>query len=919
MESPAGGPMVVVSHPMDKFGQEQLLQGSEFTDDVKNISVSSSQSQPSRSGRGDPFKLDIPSDISCSSFYQSEDRVKSKPVVSPIREDQTRLINAVDAKLGNIKGVERDFRDFGQRSKLDLEIEKLGTNGIEVHPPRSLKDSDTEDVIRSLSHVGSMQHTRKISSSFSDLGDYEEFTMTEVGSAGRNTPNSPFASIYHHSHRGKCTMEEENGKCSGRVADGNASYYEHEKVLAKDAPEFIATGITAVAGERLLLVVESAAYIIFYKESQSTLGVDDDSEAIPFPSDNLQLYDDTGNESKPSDILSSRSFSSMGAAGHKLQTTNCFTRDYSHPTRSLGRGLFRASTSVSNGFLKGAAGLVTQTYQGGASGGVFGFAKGLGMGMLGLGTHTVKGAFRGVGQVTNVVGEMVLGTARHFSIDGMLLHTNYRLIWTSQIANDTIEIPVASILSLENLATAPHVLSVECKTLFRANLAFRDERTCHDILASFIALFASVPKYVFASVHYRALQEEHNIDELSQPIGNLTPLFKPNEEYLRLGLLGHEESIMRLYDNSSFDTFPTYPDAFVIPNSLMDEDLKQLRAYRSAGRIPATVWRHPHTKALLARCAQPCAGLSGFVAEADVKIVRAIQAASTQNSVGKIHFFDARSQMAATANAAQGKGTEDPRNYYNAELHFCDIANIHAVRSSFRSLSDVCQPGQDRENDEWNIQLQSTFWLMHLASILKATQEICGCLCRGESVIVHCSDGWDRTAQMSALIELLLDPYYRTIKGFLMLIEKEWISFGHRFQWRYAQGECPGQQEVEEQSPVFVQWLDAVWQIWRQQSWAFEFNERMLCTIYVHVYSGLFGNFLHNSQKEQRELECEAPTRSLWPHLLAMADEYKNAEYNPSKSFDSGGVMLPFYGDEDDLILWPNHLAFADPVCRKYV
>ena len=29
---------------------------------------------------------------------------------------------------------------------------------------------------------------------------------------------------------------------------------------------------------------------------------------------------------------------------------------------------------------------------------------------------------------------------------------------------------------------------------------------------------------------------------------------------------------------------------------------------------------------------------------------------------------------------------------------------------------------------------------------------------------MHCSDGWDRTAQVVPLAELLLDPYYRTIE-----------------------------------------------------------------------------------------------------------------------------------------------------------
>ena len=34
------------------------------------------------------------------------------------------------------------------------------------------------------------------------------------------------------------------------------------------------------------------------------------------------------------------------------------------------------------------------------------------------------------------------------------------------------------------------------------------------------------------------------------------------------------------------------------------------------------------------------------------------------------------------------------------------------------------------------------------------------------SVLVHCSDGWDRTSQLTSLSQLMMDPYYRTVEGF---------------------------------------------------------------------------------------------------------------------------------------------------------
>ena len=58
----------------------------------------------------------------------------------------------------------------------------------------------------------------------------------------------------------------------------------------------------------------------------------------------------------------------------------------------------------------------------------------------------------------------------------------------------------------------------------------------------------------------------------------------------------------------------------------------------------------------------------------------------------------------------------------------------------------------------------------------------------GINSLVHCSDGWDRTAQLCSLASIILDPYYRTIEGFIVSIEKDWIYFGHQFAKRLGQG-----------------------------------------------------------------------------------------------------------------------------------
>ena len=68
--------------------------------------------------------------------------------------------------------------------------------------------------------------------------------------------------------------------------------------------------------------------------------------------------------------------------------------------------------------------------------------------------------------------------------------------------------------------------------------------------------------------------------------------------------------------------------------------------------------------------------------------------------------------------------------------------------------------------------LANSGWLKHVKAVLDVSIAIADCILSNRSVIVHCSDGWDRTSQTCALASLMLDGYYRTIQGFQVSIFK---------------------------------------------------------------------------------------------------------------------------------------------------
>ena len=92
------------------------------------------------------------------------------------------------------------------------------------------------------------------------------------------------------------------------------------------------------------------------------------------------------------------------------------------------------------------------------------------------------------------------------------------------------------------------------------------------------------------------------------------------------------------------------------------------------------------------------------------------------------------------------------------------------------------------EDNKFYSILAESKWYEYVFLILSGALDLANNLKKGINNLVHCSDGWDRTSQLCSLAAMMLDPFYRTIKGFQILIEKDWIYFGHQFAKRIGQG-----------------------------------------------------------------------------------------------------------------------------------
>lgn len=296
--------------------------------------------------------------------------------------------------------------------------------------------------------------------------------------------------------------------------------------------------------------------------------------------------------------------------------------------------------------------------------------------------------------------------------------------------------------------------------------------------------------------------------------------------------------------NQDYSYSSTYPNMLCVPRTVSDNMLKYGGTFRKKARIPALAYLHSNGGSIT-RSSQPMVGMQGKRNPQDERLVSAIFSSHTppltspedspsqqatenngsadtlDSDVSKLHLSksesaldesfedqvvtprkriygstrqnviaDARPKLNMLANRATGGGIENPAYYAGhndmpIEVSFLNIANIHVMRSSLDKVIESLGNSDYLDLPPNQELLRKSAWLTHIGGLLDGAEMVARVVGLGGShVLVHCSDGWDRTSQISALAQIMLDPHYRTLDGFITLVQKDFLSFGHKFRDR---------------------------------------------------------------------------------------------------------------------------------------
>lgn len=388
------------------------------------------------------------------------------------------------------------------------------------------------------------------------------------------------------------------------------------------------------------------------------------------------------------------------------------------------------------------------------------------------------------------------------------------------------------------------------------------------------------------------------------------------KEYLERQKLGENKLWRVVTANRQFDLCDSYPKEFIVPMTVRDGSVYHVAQFRTKGRVPALCWVNPQTSACLWRCAQltpivvqDMVGMAKIRCKEDEEVLDMIKRVHQPLIIigaggEEVAVPTPESRQAAAESNMTLRLSVPSVDELKAEMarfrEVCINENPIAVRARTSSANLMSSASDLNSTDRREGSGPSSHWMKtvgsvhqsHVGALLTAAKTIADLMSNPDgasSVMCQEPNGDNLCTLLVSLAQLMMEPYYRSIKGFAVLFEKEWLSFGHKFIDLKKSARTSGAEVV---STLFTLYMDCVWQLMRQYPQSFEFTETLLIFLLDSVYSCQFGTFWCASERERDAAKVTTKTPSIWSYVPLRLDIFRNTFYQMHRSPKSSPFLL---------------------------
>ncbi|CAM1324598.1 MTMR9 (predicted) [Pycnogonum litorale] len=384
-------------------------------------------------------------------------------------------------------------------------------------------------------------------------------------------------------------------------------------------------------------------------------------------------------------------------------------------------------------------------------------------------------------------------------VDGTLCITGHHLIVSSRI-KDSEEIWLlhrnVDVIERRQIGTNSGMLVIRCKDLRMIQMEIFDSEDFNNVANSLEWLSNLDEPVHWYPFFYRSMPDA---------VENGWMAFDTETEFADLQM--HSDDWRISHVNKDFTVCPSYPKTLIVPKSIDDGTLIAVSSFRQHGRFPVLSYFHKENKTVLMRSSQPMIGNNNKRCKEDERLLNSVLSHGMRG-----YIIDTRSQNLAQLCKTRGGGFEPEVHYPQWRRIHKSIERLPSFQDSVYKLVEACND-LSSGMDKWLSRLESSDWLGHIKDILNCACLSAQCIAQeGACILVHGSEGFDSTLQVTSLAQVILDPDCRTIRGMEALIEREWIKSGHPFATRCQHGAYSGSQKLN-QAPTFLLFLDCVWQV----------------------------------------------------------------------------------------------------------